>query len=142
MSMTARLPSEVEALIRAEQARSNGLFVRVPDLGEYLLRLASHAEVLAVHAAGGCHGLVAYYANDLTTRRAFITLVVVAPEWRGQGLARTLVRGVLNICRARGYTRCGLEAWHDNPPARELYERLGFVVVEDRGDRALMEIAL
>lgn len=137
-----RLPEAIEGLIRAEQAQSGGAFIAVTDLDAYLAKLARHAEVLAVHAGGGCRGFVAYYANDLTARRAFITLVLVAPDARKQGLAGALVRGVLDICRASGFTRCGLEARADNAAALAVYRRLGFQTLCEREGVLLMEVSL
>lgn len=136
------LPDAVATLIRDEQDRSAGRFIAQPDLDAYLQKLGRQADALADTRDGRCLGVVAFYANDQATRRAFITLVLVAPEARGSGLGAALVDGALGICRARGFRTCQLEVRHDNAPALAVYRRLGFVVVEDRGDRALMEVAL
>ena len=140
--MTAMLPDAVSALIRDEQRRTGGHFIVQADLDGYLAKLARHADVLADTREGRCLGLVAFYANDTATGRAFITLVLVAPEARGGGLGSALVSGALAICRARGMATCRLEVRHDNAAALATYRRLGFVEVEDRGDRMLMEAAL
>ncbi|MDP1571628.1 MAG: GNAT family N-acetyltransferase [Vicinamibacterales bacterium] len=136
------LPDAVTALIREEQARSGGRFIARPDLDAYLDKLGRHADALIDLRAGRCLGVVAYYANDVESRRAFIPLVLVAPDARGQGLAGLLVGGVLDLCRARGFTRCGLEVRADNRAALSAYRRLGFEMVREREGILLMEVAL
>ncbi len=140
--MARALPDEVASLIRDEQARQAGRFIAHPDLAAYLAKLAERAELLIDSAEGRCRGLVAYYCNDLETRQAFITLVVVDPRDRSTGLGKALVGCVLAIARQRGFTSCRLEVAKDNQAAYELYSRQGFRVVEDRPHNHLLEIAL
>lgn len=142
MTLPSALVTGVEALIRAEQARQAGRFIEVADLEAYLRKLADRADVLSDFHAGSCRGVVAFYANEPSARQAYITLVLVAPEARGSGLGAALVRGALEICRARGFGTCRLEVREDNAPALATYRRLGFTSVEDRGSKCLLEIQL
>ncbi len=52
--------------------------------------------------------------------------VVVAPEHRGEGLARELVRAGIQWAQAFGATRLLLEVEETNDAARRLYDRTGF----------------
>lgn len=140
--MPIPLPDAIVTLIREEQARQEGRFIRHPDLPAYLAKLADHAEIVSDTSGGRCRGFVAFYGNDLKTRQAFITLVVVDPRDRGTGLGQALVGCVLAIVRQRGFTSCRLEVAKDNRPAYELYTKQGFQVVADGTDYHLLEIAL
>lgn len=58
-----------------------------------------------------------------------IMSVAVAPPWRGRGLARTLVRGLVERGRQAGAARADLEVRVDNAAAIALYVGEGFVPV-------------
>jgi len=136
------LADTVKTLIREEQARQSGRFVEGTDLEAYLLRLDERAEVHADHVGTRCRGFAAFYCNNAATRQAYITLVLVAPQDRASGLGRALVSAVLDTCRGRGFTSCGLEVRSDNASALALYRSLGFAVVEERAGKQLLEVTL
>ena len=137
------LPADVEALIREEQARQGGAFIAedVP-LDVYLRKLGSGAEIAAHSEGGRCRGAVAFYCNDAVGKTAFISLIVVDPRDRNRGLGEMLVGYVMATARKRGFAACRLEVQRDNGPARALYASRGFTVVEQRGDRELLEVTL
>ena len=135
------LGDAVTALIREEYAREGAAFIAA-DIDAYLARLDERAEIVADTGAGRCRGVVAFYCNDMATKIAYITLVLVDPRDRGQGLARTLVRRALDVAKGRGFTSCGLEVSRSNEAATALYTSLGFRVVETRERTDLMAIAL
>ena len=135
------LPDDIARLIREEQARQAGRFVAGVDLEAYLAKLAKQAEIVSDDVGGRCRGFVAFYCNDAATRQAYITLVLVEPGHRGQGIGRTLVARVLDLARSRGFTSCRLEVEGTNTAARAMYEDLGFRIVESRGPKDLLAIA-
>jgi len=59
-------------------------------------------------------------------RVAVLEDVIVAQEYRGQGLGRRLVEHVLAWCTAEGLSRVTLLADRDNVPALAFYRHLGF----------------
>ena len=50
------------------------------------------------------------------------------PPFRGQGLGTRLIRTALDAAKAVGMTRVELSVRESNPPALELYKRVGFAV--------------
>jgi len=56
----------------------------------------------------------------------------VAPEARGRGVARDLIRAVATWTLDRGSARVVLFVQEANTPARQLYERAGFSLTGDR----------
>ena len=53
--------------------------------------------------------------------------IAVAPEMRGQGIGTRLLAAVCEHARAGGYNAVRLDVLDNNPRARALYERKGFV---------------
>ncbi|MCL7451596.1 MAG: GNAT family N-acetyltransferase [Anaerolineae bacterium] len=58
--------------------------------------------------------------------RYIICNVVVAQEYRNQGIGRRLTERAIDQARANGAQAAVLQVRHDNPPARHLYTGLGF----------------
>ena len=75
--------------------------------------------------AGGAVFITAWPAHpyDLECRRATILNVYTDPEYRRQGIARSLMETMITWCREQGLARVALHASEDG---RHLYETLGF----------------
>jgi ribosomal protein S18 acetylase RimI-like enzyme len=52
--------------------------------------------------------------------------VAVAPDWRGRGIARSLMNGCIDLSRQRNAEWAALQVRSDNTIARGLYDSLGF----------------
>lgn len=63
--------------------------------------------------------------------------IALLPKFRGRGIGTLLIQGLLEEAAAAG-KRLSIHVEVNNP-ARRLYERLGFVQVEERGVYLLME---
>lgn len=75
-----------------------------------------------------CSGLVMFErlpsAHNLSGREVYILNMYTAPEWRGRGLARTLLDHLIRFARATDTRRIWL---HATDAGRPLYEQAGFV---------------
>ncbi len=60
--------------------------------------------------------------------------LAVHPALRSLGIGTMLIEAAQHRIAARGLTQARLSVEHDNPRARELYDRLGFVAVEERAE--------
>jgi ribosomal protein S18 acetylase RimI-like enzyme len=136
------LSDSVLQLIIDEQARQRGRFIQGVDVDTYLAKLGAMAEIVSDSIGGRCRGFVAFYCNDVDTKRAFITLVLVDPRDRGLGLGRALVAFVLAVAKHRGFRSCGLEVSKENVAAYHMYLSQGFHLVEDRGEKCMLEVVL
>jgi ribosomal protein S18 acetylase RimI-like enzyme len=67
-------------------------------------------------------------------KRAYLYSFRVMDAFRGQGIGTALLRETERLLVERDYVSVSIAAAKDNPPARRLYERLGFeVFTEDAG---------
>ena len=136
------LTEPIRALILDEQARQNGCFIEGVDLDQYLAKLGRQSEIVSLTDGDRCRGFIAFYCNNTTTRRAYITLMAVSPTDRRTGLGRSLVSSVLSIAKGRAFRWCGLEIATGNNASLALFQSMGFDVVERRASSNLLEIAL
>lgn len=67
--------------------------------------------------------------------------IAVVPSKRGHGIGDELLKALLEKARAGGYARLSLSVEPGNP-ARKLYERHGFAVVEEGADAWTMVASL
>ena len=74
-------------------------------------------------------GNVTFQRADFSGSRWRISNVGVAPDYRGRGIARKLMQATLREIAQRGGNWAVLQVRVDNPPARHLYESLGFTDV-------------
>ena len=78
--------------------------------------------------------LVAVATLHLVADFGDLLRVVVAPERRGEGIARKLLVASILMAQAHGAVRILLEVEEDNAPALAVYTRLGFSPIDRRSD--------
>jgi GNAT superfamily N-acetyltransferase len=61
-------------------------------------------------------------------RRAWIQNIYVVPEFRRRGIAREIMRTLIDWCRAQGFNSVNL---HASAEGRPLYEQLGFAATNE-----------
>ena len=71
--------------------------------------------------------------HDDDPSAAYLLSMWVGPEVRGRGIGAALVRALVGWARGRGLRRLVLDVGLHNEPARQLYERLGFVATGGGG---------
>lgn len=95
-----------------------GLHTPEEDLEYFRDHLFVETEMWGAFAANGLVGFIAF-SND------WIEQLYILPEWQGGGVGKAL----LEIAKAR-FSTLRLWTFQQNGPAREFYERNGFVPIE------------
>ena len=71
-------------------------------------------------------GFIAFYANDYETKKGYITMVAVKPEYQGAGCGKVLMTYCCDMMKKQGMENAKLEVAVNNTKARAFYEHLGF----------------
>lgn len=84
----------------------------------------SSSEYVVIERDGIVVGAAGYSFNGF---EGYINNVVIDSKYRGQGLGKALMEGLLSLGREKGVNEFTLEVRVGNIPANRLYESLGFV---------------
>lgn len=87
-------------------------------------------------------GFVAFYDNDVESRAAFISSIVVDPKFRRRGIAKRLFLMAARTAHEKGMNVLRLKVSARNLSARELYASMGMQQVSTDGDSVVMEMRL
>ncbi|HTA16376.1 MAG TPA: GNAT family N-acetyltransferase [bacterium] len=97
--------------------------------------------ILVAEAEGRVVGMVSLLASVSTALGgpvAWLEDMVVASEWRGRGLGKSLVRAALAEAKKKGWRRLSLLTDADNLKAHALYRGQGFVASPMRTFRRVL----
>jgi len=84
----------------------------------------AYANYLVCDWAGELAGYIGMWT---VMEEAHLTNVAVASKFRGQGIARTLMRTQEKLARSKGASMMLLEVRPSNQPALQLYSSLGYI---------------
>ena len=100
-----------------------------------------HREITVYDACDGVAGFL-WLDTRSAARSAHIRHIQVAKKWWGRGIGRRLVADAVRECRRQGREALTLNVTKSNERAMRMYEGLGFVAIEDYGERQRMRLAL
>ena len=104
------------------------------DLDEMARKFSAFGTVIELEEEGERVGFAAFYHNDRKLRRAFLSMIVVLPEYQGHGCGSRLVTEVEHECVDDGMKILAVEVRTDNERAIRFYKERGFAVVNALSD--------
>ena len=104
------------------------------DLEEMAKKFTAFGTVIELEKGGERIGFAAFYHNDRKLRRAFMSMIVVLPEYQGQGYGSQLLAEAEHECIEDGMKILAVEVRTDNQRAIRFYEERGFTVINAMSD--------
>ena len=132
---------DLKKIIEANNNINDDLLIK-KDIDEYLLKLNKFATILTYYSKSKLIGFIAYYSNEILNRNAYLTLVIIDKDFRGEGIAKLLLESSISDIINRGFIHYKLEVLKTNIIAIKFYKKYGFSIEEDRGDLWLMNLNL
>ena len=96
------------------------------DIPQYSLKLSSKGKVWCHYAMGEPISIIAGYFNDSESSTAYISILAVAKEYQGRGLASSLLFKFEDYAKLSGMNHIKLEVRKNNNSAQEFYHKHGF----------------
>ena len=114
------------------------------ELKAYLNKLVMYGELFVALEGLMPNALLGFYANNLETKIAFLSCIVVSAKLQGSGVGQSLFSQMCSIAKEKGMTRLQLDVVKENVRAIAFYKRNDCVIVgEGRTDEYwLMEKSL
>jgi GNAT superfamily N-acetyltransferase len=101
------------------------------ELGEFLRRYDEQNDGFWTAVVGGrIEGSITIDGAHAETEGAHLRWFIVSDDLRGKGVGNQLMTTAMDFCRTRGYRRVYLWTFEGLKPARHLYEKNGFKLVE------------
>jgi ribosomal protein S18 acetylase RimI-like enzyme len=110
-------------------------------LGAYATKIHANAARFEAWKSDELVGLVAMYCNVESPQTAFITSVSVLADWRGKGIADSLLQAAIDHARTQHSEHIALEVNAKNTAAVRKYETLGFRYDNDFEGRMVLNLA-
>lgn len=89
-------------------------------------KYAKNAYVIAALLEGVYAGYASFYCNDLNTKTAYLSMIVVKKEYQHFGIGKALMERMKTICMDKGFRAIRLEVDVNNNKARNLYHKCGY----------------
>ena len=112
------------------------------NLDEYSRKIFDKAVTFEAWDDRRLVGLVAAYLNDVETGTGFVTSVSVVKDFTGQGIASRLMVACIEYAKQRQFKQLKLEVNQRTESAIKIYQKLGFVETETKGDSVFMSLDL
>ncbi len=106
-------------------------------------KFVQHGIVIAAADGNQYAGFAAFYANDLESRTAFLSMIAVQPDHRGKHIGNQLLDQCIERSVGLDMKKMRLEVRKANTGAIHFYEKNGFQYVGDSTDSSIfMEKAI
>ncbi len=93
---------------------------------DYAEKIYRNAEIFEAYCNNELVGILCMYANNKLAGYAYITLIMVIPNFRNRKIASVLMNNAVNYAKENGFFRIGLNVSPYNKTAIKLYENNGF----------------
>ena len=101
------------------------------EIDRFVDKIVRLARIISIEVDGELAGILSIYCNDHATQRAFIPSVCIYPHFRGLGLGLMLIDQAKQLASEAGMNRIVLEVGKDNRAALNLYDKHGFLPVDE-----------
>ncbi|SDK78806.1 Acetyltransferase (GNAT) family protein [Franzmannia pantelleriensis] len=130
---------DLRELIRREGHRTGEELIQGVSMDAYLDKVLSLGEALVYLQGDRLGGALLGYCNAPDSGLAYVSLLIVAEDTRGQGIGGTLLEAFIWRSVYRGFSRVQLEVQASNHTAVSLYNKHGFFRIGENESRVLMQ---
>ncbi len=104
------------------------------ELAKYSHKIIENAIRFEAFSNNRLVGVIACYLNDYKSQIGFITNVSVMSSFNGKGIAKQLLKILMQYAADKNFKTICLEVNKLNLPALSFYRRVGFVLANEKQD--------
>ena len=134
------IKEEIIAIIKQYQKYFDSLVNDIELAMNIADKIFKHGMLLECIRQHEVIGFCAFYANDLSSRVSFITLIAVNDEYQNIGMGKKILQKVCEISKKAGMDKIRLEVNDQNVNAISFYEKNGFYFEKKCSDNSKLMI--
>lgn len=115
-------------------------FLLSNDIEVYVEKIIKNANIISYYKEGELIAFIAFYMNNNEEKKAFLTMLAVDTKFHSQGLGKMLLENSISVLKKNNYKIYELEVDKKNTKAKALYEKFGFVTVEEKDLKYFMRL--
>jgi len=128
--------SQENVLVKIDNGKVTGILLAIPvkemrqmdkNMGKYGKEMVKTMGVHNVLKMMGRVGMQKHLAGAYQDDKFYVSNLAVSEEYRGKGYAVELLKKAEELAREKQYTKLSLLVELDNPHAKRIYEKFGFV---------------
>lgn len=108
------------------------LHKRFSDFNNYINKIYMNGITYASIENENVLGMISFYANDIDSKTAFITQIIVDSNHQKSGIGNLLVGKCCEISASKGMSFVSLEVKKDNKNAISFYIKNGFSISDEK----------
>jgi ribosomal protein S18 acetylase RimI-like enzyme len=110
------------------------------DIELYAQKIAAQAQQFWLKVEDNIIGFAACYLNDQEKGIGYITSISIVQDYQGKGAGSYLLKEIIRVARNSNFKNIRLEVFEENVNAVEFYKLKNFELVEQRGDKLLLNL--
>lgn len=107
------------------------------NIEEYVNKIISLAEVYIMYKENEIIAGVVFYTNNLSEKKAYISLVGVLEDYQNKGIGKKIFKEVLKRIKRNKLKQVGIHT--DNKYALKIYKSLKFYIISEENGRYYLE---
>ena len=107
------------------------------NIEEYVNKIISLAEVYIMYKENEIIAGVVFYTNNLSEKKAYISLVGVLEDYQNKGIGKKILKEVLKKIKRNKLKQVGIHT--DNKYALKIYKSLNFYIISEENGRYYLE---
>ncbi len=104
------------------------------NIDEYSQKLFDNSVIYYAKKDDIYIGFIAFYCNNMETKIAYVPMIAIMSEFRGQGIGSKLLDIAIAHIKNNGFRKIEIETW-EGSKAIFLYQKKGFMITKIQSDR-------
>ncbi len=90
--------------------------------------------VLVAYIEDEIAGFISFYANDFSSKRSFLSMIIIRNEFQRKGVGTVLLNGMETFCIENGFKEIFSEIDDKNIKSQSFFYKNGFVLTDQKGE--------
>lgn len=140
MKILENIKNDKEKLIVFLKENDSAFPIHLNDrvnIADYANKILENGKVLTYQENHKIIAAILFYANNMTTKEAYISLLCVEKEYQGKHLASNLLKEATKIIIEKNMEKIKLYTHKKNEIPQKLYEKYGFIKVKSDREHSI-----